>query len=138
VSRISLHSSSLFRRPSKVLRFSLGLSCTACICLYLPTLACALANPSTLLHSVKYPNMYANKAENKDADAFNNVQRAHQNTLENIPHFLMFLLLGGLQVRSVRRRQTRQLILRPPDLCDESAGRLRRKALTGRATRRHR
>lgn len=47
---------------------------------------------------VKYPNMYADKKENKDADAFNCVQRAHQNTLENIPHFLMFLLLAGLQV----------------------------------------
>jgi len=41
--------------------------------------------------------MYADKKENKDADAFNCVQRAHQNALENMPHFIMFLLLAGLQ-----------------------------------------
>jgi hypothetical protein len=50
---------------------------------------------------VKYPNMYADKKDNKDADAFNCVQRAHQNTLENMPHFIMFLLLAGLQVSSL-------------------------------------
>jgi hypothetical protein len=34
---------------------------------------------------VKYPALYADKATCKDADHFNCVQRAHQNSLENFP-----------------------------------------------------
>ncbi len=49
-------------------------------------------------YGVKYPAMYADKASNKDADAFNCVQRGHQNTLENFPALLALLLVTGLRV----------------------------------------
>lgn len=48
-------------------------------------------------YRVFYPTMYALESENKDAKAFNCVQRGHQNTLEFLPTFLVLLLLGGLQ-----------------------------------------
>merc|ERR1719430_2310990 len=41
-------------------------------------------------HKIPYPTMYS-----PDNDLFNCVQRAHQNTLEVLPQFLMFLLIGG-------------------------------------------
>lgn len=43
-------------------------------------------------HKIKYPTMYS-----PDNNLFNCYQRAHQNTLENYPTFLMLLMLGGLQ-----------------------------------------
>lgn len=43
-------------------------------------------------YNVKYPTLY----ENKGDSTFNCVQRAHQNSLEWNPGFLVFLLLGGL------------------------------------------
>lgn len=41
---------------------------------------------------IKYPLMYSEKHPE-----FNCAQRVHQNTLENIPFFLVTLLLGGLR-----------------------------------------
>ncbi|PWN17902.1 membrane-associated proteins in eicosanoid and glutathione metabolism [Microstroma glucosiphilum] len=49
---------------------------------------------------VKYPQMYASKEEqekSKEALMFNCVQRAHQNTLENMPMYLTTLFLTGLR-----------------------------------------
>ncbi|TMW56474.1 hypothetical protein Poli38472_006484 [Pythium oligandrum] len=47
------------------------------------------------LYDVPYPEMYAEKS-NKNAKAFNCVQRAHQNVLENIPLFLVFLFTSAI------------------------------------------
>jgi len=43
---------------------------------------------------VKWPNLYATKAENKHADAFNSVQRAHQQSLELYPQFIVCFLIA--------------------------------------------
>lgn len=42
--------------------------------------------------------MYA-ESDNKNAKAFNCVQRAHQNVLENIPIFLVLLFTSGCVLR---------------------------------------
>lgn len=39
---------------------------------------------------VKYPNLYASKADNKHADEFNRVQRGDQNINENLPYTLAY------------------------------------------------
>jgi len=46
---------------------------------------------------VGYPNLYAD-ASNKNANAFNCIQRGHQNSLEGFAMFLSLLLTGGLKV----------------------------------------
>ncbi|XP_076444441.1 glutathione S-transferase 3, mitochondrial-like [Babylonia areolata] len=43
-------------------------------------------------YEVQYPKLYSDNCHE-----FNCVQRAHQNTLENIPLFLVLLLLGGIK-----------------------------------------
>ncbi|XP_072029309.1 glutathione S-transferase 3, mitochondrial-like [Amphiura filiformis] len=43
-------------------------------------------------YNVKYPTMYSDKSI-----IFNCYQRVHQNTLEGLPHYLVFALIGGLQ-----------------------------------------
>ena len=43
-------------------------------------------------HKILYPVMISEKHED-----FNCAQRAHQNTLENLPFFLVNLLLGGVR-----------------------------------------
>lgn len=44
-----------------------------------------------------YPNLYA-EPSNKNANAFNCVQRGHQNSLEGYAMFLSLLLSSGLKV----------------------------------------
>jgi glutathione S-transferase len=46
-------------------------------------------------YDVKYPNLYAPES-NKNADAFNSIQRAHQNTLESLPLVLSTMFATGL------------------------------------------
>jgi len=46
--------------------------------------------------SVRYPTMYSDKEP-----LFNCIQRAHQNTLEAYPVFLVTMFLGGLQYPTV-------------------------------------
>ncbi|CAI7734271.1 unnamed protein product, partial [Closterium sp. NIES-54] len=46
-------------------------------------------------YNVQYPILYASESH-KNAKEFNCVQRAHQNTLEVLPSFLVFLLISGV------------------------------------------
>ncbi|DBA04040.1 TPA: hypothetical protein N0F65_009387 [Lagenidium giganteum] len=46
-------------------------------------------------YDVQYPQMYAEKSD-KNAKAFNCVQRAHQNFLENVPFFFAFLVTSSV------------------------------------------
>jgi len=48
-------------------------------------------------YDVKWPTLYASKAENKSADEFNCVQRAHQHTLENNAQFLGELAVAAYE-----------------------------------------
>merc|ERR1712227_895231 len=50
----------------------------------------------TIVDTSKYPAMYSDKEL-----VFNCVQRAHQNTLEAYPVFLVTMLLGGLQYPTI-------------------------------------
>jgi len=47
-------------------------------------------------HGIKYPLVY--NPENGGNNIFNCVQRAHQNTLETYPTFLMLLFTGGISL----------------------------------------
>jgi glutathione S-transferase len=46
---------------------------------------------------VPYPNLYATPGFHKQADAFNRVQRGHQNMLETLGTFSLMSLVGGLK-----------------------------------------
>ena len=46
---------------------------------------------------VKYPNLYAVPGYHKEADAFNRVQRGHQNMFESLSPVMAMTLLGGLK-----------------------------------------
>jgi glutathione S-transferase len=47
--------------------------------------------------NVPYPNLYATPGYHKEADAFNRVQRGHQNYFEYILLFTLVNLVGGLK-----------------------------------------
>jgi glutathione S-transferase len=48
-------------------------------------------------YNVPYPNLYATPGYHKDADAFNRIQRGHQNMFELLPTFSLMALIGGLK-----------------------------------------
>ena len=48
-------------------------------------------------YNVPYPNLYAAPGFHKDAEAFNRIQRGHQNMLEALWFFVPAALLGGLK-----------------------------------------
>lgn len=48
-------------------------------------------------YKVDLPALYALESENKDANIFNCIQRGHQNSLEWMPLFLTFMILGGIR-----------------------------------------
>ncbi len=48
-------------------------------------------------YDVKYPLLYADPKDNKNADAFNCIQRAHQNRVENLGGFLALLFCSSIQ-----------------------------------------
>lgn len=58
---------------------------------------------SCFRYRVRYPKMYASKENcprltDEDANTFNCIQRAHQNSLEMLPIFLALLICAGLKV----------------------------------------
>lgn len=48
-------------------------------------------------YDVPYPNLYATPGYHKEADAFNRVQRGHQNMFELMSTFSLMTLIGGLK-----------------------------------------
>ncbi|KAG7400886.1 Microsomal glutathione S-transferase 3 [Phytophthora boehmeriae] len=52
------------------------------------------------LYGIEYPQMYAEKSD-KNAKAFNCVQRGHQNVMENIPLFLALLFTSAVYHPSI-------------------------------------
>lgn len=48
-------------------------------------------------YDVQYPNLYAVPGTHKFADAFNNVQRGHQNMLESAMFYIPMSLVAGLK-----------------------------------------
>mmetsp|Transcript_6780 Transcript_6780/g.19547 ORF Transcript_6780/g.19547 Transcript_6780/m.19547 type:complete len:118 (+) Transcript_6780:101-454(+) len=49
-------------------------------------------------YGVKYPALYADSTV-KDAQTFNCIQRGHQNSLEQLPHFLAVFAGAAVRVR---------------------------------------
>lgn len=52
-------------------------------------------------YGVKYPALYASDS-NANANAFNCVQRGHQNSLEQLPHFLTVFVASSLKVSHLK------------------------------------
>lgn len=48
-------------------------------------------------YDVQYPNLYATPGYHKEAEAFNRLQRGHQNMFEYLTHFTVMSLIGGLK-----------------------------------------
>ncbi|KAI3704452.1 hypothetical protein L1987_74672 [Smallanthus sonchifolius] len=48
-------------------------------------------------YKVFYPKLYATEADTKDHKIFNCIQRGHQNSLESVPMFFVFMMIGGLK-----------------------------------------
>ena len=48
-------------------------------------------------YNIPYPNLYAVPGHHDKADAFNRVQRGHQNFLEGIGDYRFMALIGGLK-----------------------------------------
>jgi glutathione S-transferase len=48
-------------------------------------------------YDVPYPNLYATPGYHKEADAFNRIQRGHQNMFELMSTFSLMALIGGLK-----------------------------------------
>jgi glutathione S-transferase len=48
-------------------------------------------------YNVPYPNLYATPGYHKDADAFNRVQRGHQNMFESLSSIVAMALIGGIK-----------------------------------------
>lgn len=48
-------------------------------------------------YDVPYPNLYATPGYHKEADAFNRVQRGHQNMFESLTAILLASLVGGIK-----------------------------------------
>jgi glutathione S-transferase len=48
-------------------------------------------------YKVPYPNLYAVPGVHEKADAFNRVQRGHQNMFETLPSIIAMTVVGGLR-----------------------------------------
>jgi glutathione S-transferase len=65
-------------------------------------IACVIIMPGKVMKArkefnVEYPNLYAVPGKHEKADAFNRVQRGHQNIYEQLTLFTAMALVGGLK-----------------------------------------